>query len=84
MISNLIIQIWELYYKICENRNHILYKENIGLSVDKTQALAKAIRIEYIIGKDNLPAYYFNLCQGLVDSILAKPVYIQMKWLANV
>ena len=76
VIINLIIQIWELCFKMWENRRLILHKGNADLSADETKAIEKAARAEFMIGKDNLPSDYFNIFRGSVTSNLSKPIYV--------
>ena len=67
-----------------DHRNHALHAINGGLHCDERIAIDRAIREEFIIGKDDLDETMFSFFRGNVNRILGFNANSKIQWLASV
>ena len=61
-------------HKMWVHKNKTLHKEQSGIYKDEVQAIDKAIRINMIIGRDDLEESYDECFQERVDKLLAASI----------
>ena len=82
--SKLIRQVWDLQHKLWVHRNSFVHQSGHSVHQHEREALDRAIRMEFIIGRNGLEKEYDGLFRGNVNRLLNHSDTAKMQWLYRV
>ena len=83
-MSRLIRKVWDLQRKMWIHRNRFVHATDSSMHQFEQQAMDRAIRWEFTVGLNELPAALNGLFRGTVDRIINKDATSKSQWLNSV
>ena len=83
-VSKLIRKIWDLHKKMWDHRNSFVHKDQTSMHSFEIEAMDRAIRWEFTVGRKELPITFNGFFRGTVERILAKDAIAKCQWLSSI
>ena len=83
-MAKLQIRIWEIAWLMWQHRNNFLHNDGTTIHFRELAAMNRAIRREYRLTGNGLPATYQHLFRGNVEDLIKASITMKQDWLRSV